>query len=161
MLLLFIKDVKTVLCVDRLTERSTVVFFLKKLLIEMLSNHHNQQLKNNTIQKKILKKKCCSTTQKLSFCKPSHTQDQLHCWYLSKKTKHHQSSVFSTTFDHTGYKIQLTQTKNQQEINELFSFSADPDCGTAELLICDLCFLKPYTTMFWLSHTCLAYIFFS
>lgn len=57
MLLLFIKDVKTVLCVDRLTERSTVIFFLKKLLIEMLSNHHNQQHKNNTIQKKILKKK--------------------------------------------------------------------------------------------------------
>lgn len=67
MLLLFIKDVKTVLCVDRLTERSTVIFFLKKLLIEILSNHHNQQHKNNTIQKKILKKKMLQHHTKAEF----------------------------------------------------------------------------------------------
>lgn len=58
MLFLFIKDIKTVLCVDRLTKRSTVILFLNKLLIEILNNHHNQEHNNNTIQKKkILEKK--------------------------------------------------------------------------------------------------------
>lgn len=49
MLFLFIKDIRTVLCVDRLTKRNTVILFLKKLLTENLSNHHNQEYNNNTI----------------------------------------------------------------------------------------------------------------